>query len=485
MMAQATIERLQTALSQLRAEQSDNQFYEAKAATGGMPQSIRETMSAFANTPGGGVIIFGIDEASDFSIVGVYDAKKCQQSLASIARKEFSAPIVINITLLTVESYQVIWAEISEADKSLKPVSIKSTGKSYIRLYDGDYELSEQEKQMFVANRGFSHFDEETLPDSSIADLDEQLTELYISRRKIHSSALSKLKDEEILFRTGVTNREGELTVAGAVALGKYPQQFLPNYSIKVSVRKKSHAPNVRAVNVASIDGPIPTILDETLKWAAANTDELTLNAEGGHVYTVHEYPLSSVRELISNALIHRDLNPVSMFQGITLTIEDGRMIISNPGGLYGISVRELGRTGSRTRNARLAEICQYVVAQDGQNVLEKLGSGIPKVLEELSSFRMPPPRFIDGGIYFTVILRSLEYSKSAISIEGQQSAGNQGTVLSSLKDGALSRKEIELATGLSEAKVRYALLKLMEQGQVQKIGQKTSASTKYEIAPG
>lgn len=76
MMAEATIERLQAVLVQLRIEQSDNQFYEVKTAVGGMPQSIRETMSAFANTPGGGVIIFGVDEGSNFDIVGVYDAKK-------------------------------------------------------------------------------------------------------------------------------------------------------------------------------------------------------------------------------------------------------------------------------------------------------------------------------------------------------------------------------------------------------------------------
>jgi len=481
-MLEVTVEQLQAVLTQLRSEQNDNQFYEVKTAAGGMPQSIRETLSAFANTPDGGVLILGVNESSNFSIVGVYDAKACQQTLANLARKEFSAPITIRTTVLTLSSRQIVWAEISESDKSLKPVSIKSTGKSYIRLYDGDYELSEQEEQMFIANRGPSNFDETALPNSSRADLDEQLTQAYIANRRRHSPALDKLDDNEVLFRTGVTDREGKLTVAGAVALGKYPQQFLPNYSIKVSVRKKNRPDSVRAVNVNSIDGPIPTILEEAVKWVAANTNELMLNAENGHVYTTHEYPLASVRELISNALIHRDMNPVSMFQNISLTIEDERMIISNPGGLYGLSVKELGRTGSKTRNARIAEICQYVVADDGQNVLEKLGSGIPKILEELSLFKMSPPFFIDGGIYFTVILESAEYPTPIMFQESQKPAGNQGIILSSLERGALSKSDIEAFTGLTPAQVRYALSKLISQGRVQKIGNRTSAATKYEL---
>jgi ATP-dependent DNA helicase RecG len=95
--------------------------------------------------------------------------------LASYARKEFSAPISIETSLIKVDDRKVVWAEIREADKSLKPIKIKNNGKSYIRLYDGDYELSEIEEQLFVSGRGASHFDEEIIHASSVADLDGHL----------------------------------------------------------------------------------------------------------------------------------------------------------------------------------------------------------------------------------------------------------------------------------------------------------------------
>ncbi|MDR2163030.1 MAG: hypothetical protein LBO70_03710 [Clostridiales Family XIII bacterium] len=94
--------------------------------------------------------------------------------------------------------------------------------------------MSEEEKQLFVSDRGASHFDEEIIHGSRVADLNEPLVAAYIANRKSHSRALSKMSDQDILFRTGVTNREGELSRAGAVALGIYPQQFLKSKSSRL-----------------------------------------------------------------------------------------------------------------------------------------------------------------------------------------------------------------------------------------------------------
>jgi ATP-dependent DNA helicase RecG len=170
------------------------------------------------------------------------------------------------------------------------------------------------------------------------------------------------------------------------------------------------------------------------------------------------------------------------MMQDISLVIKDDCMIISNPGGLYGISVNELGHTGSKTRNQLIAEICQYVVASDGHNVIEKLGSGIPTVLEELATLHMAPPKFIDGGIYFTVILQSGMLSIRNDPDEEVKPGSNDEKVIAALKRGARSRNEIEEASKLSFSQVRYALRRLTDQGKVVKIGDNRSKKTMYEL---
>ena len=477
------IQKLKRALALLRFEGSDNQQYEAKAAAGGFPETVASTICAFANTPGGGVLILGVDESDDFKIVGVYNSKACQQTLANHAKNGFNVAIELSITLIDVDGKRVVWAEVAEADKQVKPVKLKGLKRSFIRLYDGDFELSELEEQMFVAARGASHYDDEPVAGTSVSDLDKQLLKTFIKNRKERSRTIKKMQDDEILLRTGVVTQSGELSKAGLFAMGIYPQQFFPNYSIKASVRKQTKLSNsVRAINVKVFDGPIPTIMSEAVEWAKNNSDELVLNLPSGHVRNVNEYLPSVMRELIANALIHRAVNPISMVQDISLVIEDERLFISNPGGLYGIHVNELGRTGSVTRNSRLADICQYIRASDGVNIIEKLGSGIPMVLSELAELNIPSPRFIDGGIYFTVILTSAAAQRGDPLITGTP-LSNTELITKALEKKPLSKSEILNATNLTYGQVKYTLAKLMAQAMIVKLGKDKSPDTKYMLA--
>jgi ATP-dependent DNA helicase RecG len=466
----------------LRYEKNDNQYYEVKAAAGGFPDNALETISAFCNTPGGGTLIFGVDENLEFEVVGVYDLKLCRQTLANHAKKSFNVRVEMNTALIEFDGKLVVCAEIKEADKSLKPVMIANTGKSYIRMYDGDYELSDLEKQRFVAERGVSRYDEAALPGSGPGDLNLQLVDDYLTNRRAQSKVLAGMERDEVLVRTGVMTPSGELTVAGALSLGVYPQQFLPNYSIRASVRKRAKtSATVRAVNARTFDGPLSMILSEAVKWVRDNGDELIRDLPDGRVLSVNEYPPVAARELIANALIHRDLNPVSMVESISMTIEDSRLVISNPGGLYGIAVSELGRTGSRTRNSSLAEICQYITAEDGENVIEKLGTGIPKTLNELLRYHMRAPSFIDGGIYFTVALESGIIPADPVEFPGVSI--NEQKILAALRAAPLSGSEIEAATKLTKAQVRYALGKLLRSNKAVKLGRGKSPNIRYAVA--
>jgi len=82
-------------------------------------------------------------------------------------------------------------------------------------------------------------------------------------------------------------------------------------------------------------------------------------------------------------------------------------LVVSNPGGLYGITVDRLGQDAvTSARNARLVAICQHVRSpQTGARVIEALASGIPTITEALAEHHLPPAHYIDSGIRFTVVL--------------------------------------------------------------------------------
>ncbi len=400
------VEELASLVSDLRQEGSDTPEVEVKRAAGGFPDSVLPTVSAFANTPGGGTIVFGLDERSGFAAVGVYDAAACKATLATKARQALDPPVTFEAWDLTFEGVAVLVVKIHEQPAHGKPCRVLSSGKAYLRSYDGDYELSQVEEQAFVANRSTPVFDQQPVPGTTTADLRADLLASYLTSCRASSTALGAMSDEQILYRTGVTTgTDRVLSLAGLLALGTYPQQHVPNCVIQASVAPRSSDPaGTRAADVRRFDGPLPLMLDEALRWVQRNTRTRVRFGIDGQARDEPEFPVEAVRELLSNALIHRDVGPYALTQAITLRLDERQLILSNPGGLWGITVDRLGKSGvTSARNGHLLRICQNVRSQEGNRVVEALASGIPAVLESLRNAGMVPPRFHDQGISFTV----------------------------------------------------------------------------------
>jgi ATP-dependent DNA helicase RecG len=103
---------------------------------------------------------------------------------------------------------------------------------------------------------------------------------------------------------------------------------------------------------------------------------------------------------------VHRDLAEWAWSRAIELRIDDGELRLTNPGGLYGLTVARLFTNQlTSARNLSLTRICQYVTLRDGR-VVEALASGVTKILEVTVGDGLPAPLFFDQGITFTTIVK-------------------------------------------------------------------------------
>ncbi len=165
---------------------------------------------------------------------------------------------------------------------------------------------------------------------------------------------------------------------------------------------------------------------------------------------------------------MHRDLDNWSEGLSVEVRLRRDRLVVSNPGGLYGITTDRLGREGvTSARNARLVAICQHVRTPDtGARVIEALASGIPIVGSSLAEAGLPPAKFIDAAIRFTAILnRSDGPQRSRASL-----TSTQRRVYDALERDSTVR-DLEDVLGLTGATLRKALRVLVNSNLVTQQG--------------
>ena len=143
-------------LSNVNAYRESNRI-EAKKSLGGLPKSIWETYSAFANAEGG-VILLGVEEYKDRSLhpVDLPDPDALIQEFWEMvndpARVSANILPTEGITWLEFEGKDVVAIEIPPAEAKDRPVYVGGdpyTG-SYVRRGDGDYRCTREEIQQML-----------------------------------------------------------------------------------------------------------------------------------------------------------------------------------------------------------------------------------------------------------------------------------------------------------------------------------------------
>lgn len=485
-------ERLQSVLPTLRAAGTDLPRVEVKDASGGFPRSVLKSVSAFANW-GGGLIILGLAEPG-FEPSGI-DAPRIASSLASACADSLQPPIRPEIEICTVDGCPVVAAAVDEINPGQKPCVVKQPDHlegAYIRTHDGNRRLTGYEHYALFAAKGQPTDDEQAVDGARPEDLNAELLDLLLRRiRATRGPTLRDAGDNTILRLLGVLTGEGgeEVpTLAGLLALGTYPQQFAPRLNVTfVAFATETGEPladGTRYRDSQQIDGPIPEILE--LAGDALRRNMRRRAVVVGLGREDHwDYPLEAVREVVVNALMHRDYHSSVRGQPVVMALYPDRLEITSPGGLYGAFSPERLMTEPVTaaRNARLAKLLQDVSnTQSNRTVCENVGTGLVSVAKYLRDAGLEPPEIIHSLTEFRVVLRNHtvldgEALEWLSTIEDAELSDRQRLGLAaSRRTGRIDNRGYRALTGCDPATATTELTDLGRRGMLRRIDGKSWA---------
>lgn len=462
-------EELKSLVDDIKDKKCEMQNIELKKAAGGTPQKLYDTLSSFSNQTGGGTIIFGIDEENNYEICGVYDPQDMQVKVTAQANQML--PVVRPLfTIVKIDGKTVVGAEIAECDIFDKPCYYSGAGKlrgSYIRVGEADMPMTEYEIYSYEAFKKKIHDELRSSGEGIGATLNKNEITLFLAKLKNKKPNLSNLSDEDNLALSGIFSGT-QLTLAGLILFGLYPQSLFPQLCITAVVVPgnevgETFGDNARFIDNKKIEGTIPQMLDGAISFVQRNMRVKTIIDDNGKRGDIPEYPIKAVRELILNALIHRDYSVNTESSPIRILMFSDRFLIENPGGLYGrLTIDSLGKVGADTRNPYIASALEIMI--DAENRF----SGIPTIRYEMNKLGLREPIFESHRGIFKATLLNDRFGMDRFSEETSHEFDVDSKILSFCKK---PKTREELCKLLDLSSVSYLvgkyIMPLVESGKL------------------
>ena len=441
---------------------------------------------AFANTSGGKVVIGIEDETGEVKGLGEQNPFKLSDAISNMISDACTPQIFTDITAKTLEGKTILEVEVFPGTN--RPYYLKSAGKeasAYVRINGtsrpcGEFILKELELE--GARMSYDTLWE--IGDSYDEEAVEALME-SMYQNAVHKLTTEKLEDFGILLR-----KEGELVPSRAFTLLTKPRERY----VKIQCALFKGTEKVDFIDRKEFRGPVQEQIEQAHQFVLRHTNKGAI-IEGLYRQDVYELPVSSIREIITNAVLHRSyVDPAN----IQVSIYDDRVEIDSPGMLCaGLSVADALSGKSKCRNKALAEAFQYM------NLIEGWGTGVPRLYKACAEMGLPEPKFSEfgDGIKVTIykaINANHEANPSNTGLETDSKAGEKtdtsrktGTetntetnietntetnteqkVITLIKHNpSITIKEMALQCGMSVSGIRYVIDALRKRGKLSREG--------------
>lgn len=241
---------------------------------------------------------------------------------------------------------------------------------------DRSHKLNFDERLQLLYAKGGRYYEDEPVFRSSLDDIDWEFVKNYCRKIGYTKSPEDYIKQNHNFY----ISHDGRTELSGAAILlfGKEPQSFLPRARIRFVRYEGTEAKVGAEMNVIKdrcFGGKILDMVQQSIAFVGDQLKERTYLGKDVRFITVPEYPEFAWKELIVNAVVHRDYS----IKGTDIQIKmfDDHITVESPGILPGIVRLNNLRTVHFSRNPQIA---QFLHEYD---YVQEFGEGIDRMFRE------------------------------------------------------------------------------------------------------
>jgi len=413
----------------------------------------------FANAQGG-VIFIGKDDNGN--VVGVTESKKLMDEIPNKIRNTMGITVEVNLH----EENRNQFIEIITPPYSV-PISLR--GRYYYRSGSTKQELTGASLNEFLLKKSGKTWDDVIEPRANFDDIDEKAVNTFLKASE-NAGRLPENNGLSIpeLFEKLRLTENGQLKRSALILFGKDPGKFYPNTFVKIGRFGKDDA-DLKFQETE--EGNLIALLQEVLNQLNRKFLTRPIEFEGMHRIEKGEYPVAAIREMLLNALVHRNY----MGAPIQIRVYDDKISIWNEGTLPdGLTLEALKRShSSRPRNPIIADVCFK------GGYIDAWGRGTIKIIDTCKQADLPEPEMIelDGGFSITLFKDNISLEKlNKLGLNDRQIKA----VLIVKEKAKITNSEYQELFDVSKATATRDLTELVENfALLDKIGQ-TGVGTAY-----
>ena len=402
------------------------------------PRSWLKSVSAFANTEGGH-LIFGVKNEPR-EVVGLENPQAVVSRLTELIKVRIDPTPRYRVREVEIEGKSCVDLEVQDGPAYPYYYAFDGSHTAYVRHGDQSEEATSRELNELILQGMNQTFD--ALP-SSYRVGDVSFTLLAATFKNLKKEDFDLEKD---LPSAGLVTDDGQITNGGLLLCD---QGVLKQSRIFCTRWKGNYKGSIEedALDDKEFQGASLITLLQNAEDFVRNNSKNPWSIRGMTREERSDYPYKAVREVLVNALIHRNYQILG--SEIHVEVFDDRLEITSPGGMMNgrrVQDMDIRHIPSMRRNQVISDVFSRL------GFMERRGSGIDRILNSYVEVAQKPTFYSDSDFFIVTLPNRSVATPAQVSMESVEAqpakvSTSSKKVATSTLEVATPQEKVEIST--------------------------------------